>query len=273
MTIYSIKPNYRLQFLIMRSVEQLVQSIRTNLADEYYQRLYDRLIECDKAWLVEELIRQIAKNDNGPTLGKQIIQNLNKEDLAAEEEARIKRIKKMHLNEWKLSQFIEKFDAIKTDRENDCAYSISPPEVGGEMLLSRQRTALGENLLEEAKDILYALLYGGKDENVDFKRVEHELLTIVLPRSKAHIFGFLRTVTELSSIGNWRDPHGSCDDESATNSILEIQYGEVESERIGDGIISTLRLINELEVNEKVLYARMRNVEQSSLKLFDKEDE
>lgn len=255
----------------MKSVEELVRSLRTNLADEYYQRLYDRLIACDKAWLVEELIRQIAKNDHGPNLGNQIIQNLNKGMYAAEEEARIARIKTMNLNEYKLAQYMEKFDAIKTDREHDCEYSISPPDIGTDILHPQQRTPLGEALLKEAKDVLYALLYGSKDENVEFKRVEHELLTIVLPRFKAHAFGFLRTVTELSSIGNWRDPNGSCNDESATNSILEIQYGEVSSERIGDGIISCLRLINELEVNEKVLYARMRNVEQSSLKLFEEE--
>lgn len=257
----------------MKSVEQLVQSLRTELADEYYQRLYDHLIECDKAWLVEELIRQLAKNDNGPSLGKQILQNLTKETYAEEEAARIERIKAMNLNEFKLAGLMEKYDTIHTDRENDCEYSIAPPEVGGNILLSTQRTKLGEALLEEAKDVLYALLYGSKEENVEFKRVEHELLTIVLPRFKAHTFGFLRTVTELSSIGNWRDPNGSCDDEHATNSILEIQYGEVASERIGDGIISTLRLINELEVNEKVLYARMRNVEQSSLNLFEQKDE
>ncbi len=34
---------------------------------------------------------------------------------------------------------------------------------------------------------------------------------------------------------------------------------------IGHGIVTALRLINLLELNEQVLYARMTNVEQSTL--------
>jgi len=34
---------------------------------------------------------------------------------------------------------------------------------------------------------------------------------------------------------------------------------------IGDGIKTALALINNLEINEQVLYARMENIEQSTL--------
>jgi len=253
----------------MKSVEQMVRNMRAELADEYYQRLYDALIAQDKNWLVEELIKQLAKHDDGPSLGKQIIQNLGQDSFAAEEGARINRIKRMRLDEWRLSGLIEKYNQIQVTRSEDCFYLIDPPAKGTDIILPRHRTEEGQALLQEAKDILYALLYGTKEERVDLKRVEHELLTIVLPRPKSYCMGFLRTVTEISSLGNWRDPEGHCSDEQSINSILEIQYGEVASEKIGDGIISTLRLINELEINEKVLYARMRNVEQSSLEISE----
>jgi hypothetical protein len=34
---------------------------------------------------------------------------------------------------------------------------------------------------------------------------------------------------------------------------------------IGDGIILALSLINNLEINEEILYGRMENIEQSTL--------
>jgi hypothetical protein len=47
--------------------------------------------------------------------------------------------------------------------------------------------------------------------------------------------------------------------------VLEVQFGEVESEAVGTGILAALRLINELEINEQVLYVRMVDVEETSL--------
>jgi hypothetical protein len=47
--------------------------------------------------------------------------------------------------------------------------------------------------------------------------------------------------------------------------VLEIEYGETENEKMGDGIITALTLINNLEINEKILYGRMEKVEQSTL--------
>jgi hypothetical protein len=47
--------------------------------------------------------------------------------------------------------------------------------------------------------------------------------------------------------------------------LLEVQYGDTADELVGTGIIAALGLINNLEVNEQVLYARMINVEQTTL--------
>ncbi|MFF8974484.1 hypothetical protein [Streptomyces sp. NPDC014995] len=44
-----------------------------------------------------------------------------------------------------------------------------------------------------------------------------------------------------------------------------MEYGEIAGELVGNGIAAALRLINDLEVNEQVLYARMENVEESTL--------
>jgi hypothetical protein len=39
----------------------------------------------------------------------------------------------------------------------------------------------------------------------------------------------------------------------------------VEGELVGDGIVLALSLINNLEINEEILYGRMENVEQTTL--------
>ena len=122
-----------------------------------------------------------------------------------------------------------------------------------------------EPLLTEAKDVLFAILYGDESTFVKFDRVEQELLTLTLPRFKSQALEFMKATTEIDGLGTWHDPDGVSNDEREDNIILQIEYGEVASERIGDGVLTTLRLINNLEVNEKILYARMINVEQSSL--------
>ena len=50
----------------------------------------------------------------------------------------------------------------------------------------------------------------------------------------------------------------------ADNVVLEIEYGEIEGARIGDGIVTALRLINNLEINEEILYGHMEKIEQST---------
>ena len=48
-------------------------------------------------------------------------------------------------------------------------------------------------------------------------------------------------------------------------NLLEVEFGEIEGELIGQGVILSLSLINNLEVNEQILYGRMINIEQSTL--------
>jgi hypothetical protein len=63
----------------------------------------------------------------------------------------------------------------------------------------------------------------------------------------------------------WQDPESVSNDSRADNVVLEVEYGEVPGELIGHGIVMALSLINNLEVNEQILHARMVNVEQSTL--------
>jgi hypothetical protein len=75
----------------------------------------------------------------------------------------------------------------------------------------------------------------------------------------------MRASTELAAAGTWQDPESVSNDERADNVLLEVQFGETADELVGRGIVAALSLINNLEVNEQILYARMINVEESTL--------
>lgn len=140
----------------------------------------------------------------------------------------------------------------------------APPK-GTDPIGPSHRQPSGEVLLEHAKDMLYALLFGDESTATRFDRVQRELLTLTLPRSKSGAFDFIPAATELSGAGTWRDPTGVSNDVRADNVIVEVEFGEVAGEHVGHGIVRCLSLINNLEVNEQILYARMINVEESTL--------
>ena len=57
--------------------------------------------------------------------------------------------------------------------------------------------------------------------------------------------------------------------------VEQVEYGESASEVVGDAIMVAIHVINLLEVNEVVLYARSSNIEQSTLSTelyFEKKD-
>ena len=139
------------------------------------------------------------------------------------------------------------------------------PAKGTALLTAADRTDSGEELLTHAKDVLFALLFADESMGCDLPRRTQELLTLAVPRSKAAALDFMRASTELAAAGTWQDPDSVSNDERADNVLLEVQYGEVEGELVGHGIVLALTLVNNLEVNEQVLYARMINVEESTL--------
>jgi hypothetical protein len=125
---------------------------------------------------------------------------------------------------------------------------------------TRESLVAGGHLRPEAPAKATALL-GSADRTED----GDALLTLALPRFKAGALDFMRASTELAAAGTWQDPDSVSSDERADNVPTEVQYGEVEGELVGHGIVLALTLINKLEVNEQVLYARMINVEETSL--------
>jgi hypothetical protein len=179
---------------------------------------------------------------------------------------RVKRIRQMGMNEARLGEFIAKHRrATRTRLMQDGHLLPTAPAQGTKLIAERYRTGRGELLLQQAKDVLFSLLFGDESMSIAFQRTERELLTLTVPRAKVNALEFMKASTELTGAGTWQDPDDVSSDERADNVIIEVEYGEMPCEMIGDGIATALRLINALEVNEQILYGRMTNIEQSTL--------
>lgn len=244
------------------NIQTIVRSINKELMPQFEEKLRSYLVQQDKEWLIEQIVRLTL--DVSSLQAKDIQANALQK--AQERAERIARIKNMELNEEKLDAFIKKYEQYDRERLLAEGYLIdSPPEKGTDLITEIYRSEKGNELLVKAKDILFALLFGDESTNTTFNRVERELLTFTLPRFKSEALNFMKATTEISSLGTWQDPESVSNDSRADNVILQVEYGEVTSERIGNGIVETLRIVNNLEVNEQILYARMINVEQSTL--------
>jgi hypothetical protein len=180
--------------------------------------------------------------------------------------ARVARVTALALDLAAVAAFVERHRGLDRDALIEAGHlDPAAPEKGTDPIGPAHRRPSGDELLGHAKDVLYALLFGDESTATQFKRVQRELLTLTLPRAKAGAFEFIPAATEMSGAGMWRDPTGVSNDVRADNVIVEVEFGEVAGELVGHGIVRCLSLINNLEINEQILYARMINVEESTL--------
>jgi hypothetical protein len=246
----------------MATIEGIVRSINRELVPQFEERLRTVLAEQDREWLIDQIVRL--------TLDAHSLEEIDRRsEIEAKEQARaerLARVRELGLDRAGLARFLTD-DAGQT-RESLTVQGylrMAAPEKGTDLLTSAHRSDAGDALLRHAKDILFALLFGNDATNTHLERVQQELLTFALPRAKASALDFMRASTELRAAGTWQDPDHVSSDERADNVMLEVQFGETGDELVGRGIVVALSLINNLEVNEQVLYARMINVEETTL--------
>jgi hypothetical protein len=243
----------------MGGIEEIIGRVRRELDGELRDRLRQALAEQPRDWLVEELLDQVL-TPNVPR------QRAPDPDSPQERAARLERIGAWQLDLRVLADTIERFRPLSRERLEAGGCLIRPSPKGTGLIGPERRSPAGAALLLEAKDLLYALLFCGEEEGVRLMRIERELLTLTVPRIKAHSLAFVRrAVDDLDTDDLWRDPERVCDDERAPNTLIQIEYGEIAEELVGNGIAACLKLINNLEVNEQVLYARMENIEENAL--------
>lgn len=246
----------------MPTIETVIRQVNKDLVPQFEDRLRSYLVTQDKEWLIDQIIRLALDAHSLQEMDRK--QRLDaKVRLRAE---RIARVRELALNRDSLQAFLDHHAAYDRTRLIQLGFLLeSAPVKGTDLITDAHRTAEGNMLLQHAKDVLFALLFGDETTHTHFDRTQRELLTFALPRFKAEALDFMKASTELSAAGTWQDPDSVSNDSRADNVILEVEYGDMDDEKIGDGVIRCLSLVNNLEVNEQILYARMMNIEQSTL--------
>jgi hypothetical protein len=246
----------------MATIETIVRSINRDLVPQFEERLRAVLAEQDREWLIDQIVRL--------TLDAHSLEEIDRrsevEAKARARAERLERVRTQALDRDTREAFLTEFAGLSRDWLIDTGALVPDVPAKGTAMLGREhRTERGESLLRRAKDTLFALLFGDASTNTHLERTQQELLTMALPRHKAGALDFMRASTELAAAGTWQDPESVSSDERADNVLLEVQFGETRDEIVGRAVVVALSLINNLEVNEQVLYARMVNVEETTL--------
>jgi hypothetical protein len=245
-------------------IGDITEQLEAERATTFRVRLREKLMGQPKEWLVDQLLARLSETPEAASPCDSA--NTDIGSIEAERIARAARIKALCLDDACLLAFIDRCRHLTRDRLERDGYLIAPPVKGAALIAPACRTPRGEALLREAKDLLEALLFGDAEANVRLARVQRELLTITVARPKVGAIAcLLRAATEIDAEGTWRDPEHVSHDDRAPNTRIEVEYGEVATEAVGRGIKLALRLINDLEINEQILYARMEDVEESTL--------
>jgi hypothetical protein len=243
------------------TIDDIARGIKRELSPTFEERLRDELAGRDREWLIDQIVHLTLTAHNLPDLNAEA-----EEQRAVQRSARIERVRELRLD----AAAVQRFTTDNGDRTRegliaDGYLSADAPAKGTALITDDQRTSEGNTLLTHAKDVLFALLFGDETMGTRLDRIQAELLTLTLPRPKAAALDFMQAATELAAAGTWQDPDNVSNDERADNVLVEVQFRDTADEIVGPAIVTALSLINNLEVNEQVLYARMINVEESTL--------
>ena len=199
-------------------MDDLVEQARTEAASELRARLRSQLRAQSQEWLVEQLVEHVMERLGWPVVGGPATET----DLPGKSTPVAHQARLIDLNEDRLAKLIVRYQGLHRDRLETDGYLVHPPAKGGALIDANQRTAAGEELLAEVKNLLYTLLFGEPADGVQLTRTERELLTLTVPRAKAGVFAFLScAATEIGAEGTWEDPGGAADDNRAANTLVQ----------------------------------------------------
>ena len=246
----------------MPNIDAILRQINKDLVPQFEEKLRAHLAEQDREWLIEQIVRL--------TLDAHSLEEKDRTHVREEEnrrrQARVARVKKLALDAQKLDEFVHQYEGLSRENLIQEKYlSANAPGKGGEMITDEFRSARGTELLQQAKDFLFGCLFGDESTNTRLPRSRKQLLTLTIPRIKSEGLDFMKAKTELSAQGTWQDPNSAASEVRTDNVILEIEYGEIDGDQVGVGIVTALRLINNLEINEQILYGRIEKIQESTL--------
>ncbi len=239
----------------MRDIYNIIKRAKDDLFPQLEAKIRSELENKDKDWLIDQII-YLTCEKHGLHEQKNNLLKLK---------ARLDRIKNLNYIDKDLIEFIEKYKKTKRQDLELLGYIIDAPHRGLDLIEPSKRSKEGEELLQRSKDLLYVALYGDTSINVKITRNQEEILTLVLPEGKKDTFTFLKAATEIKCNGTWKDPESISNDEHSNNIELQVEFNDNEQGVIGTAILVALNLINLLQINEEILYARLEKVQRSSL--------
>ena len=248
-------------------LDEMVRDLDDELEGEFEKRLRAELDGKDRAWLIDNLVEHFHRElhlDNNSQ--RQLQRRAEHVEPVAVRRERLRRIRALELDDGKLRDSLGRYRALGRETLVTEGFLLDPPHKGKEALGPDHRSAEGEVLLQEVRDLFYALLFGDSKIGVNLTRDRRDFLTVTLPTSKAPALErFLLAVTEFQVSGTWLDPDGVSDDIGAPNTILQVEFGDSADELISEALLVVLGMLNNLEVNEQILYGRIEEVERSTL--------
>jgi len=253
---------YMQEDVSVTTIQGVTRQISKELSPLFEQRLRSYLATQDKEWLVEQIVRLTMDAHSLQEMDHKIMH----ENKAKKRDERIARLREIALDRDVLARFVETYKTYDRARLiNDGFLLGTTPVKGTDLIKDGFRTEKGAALLTNAKDMLFGMLYGDETTNTDLKRIQEVMLSITLARHKAIALDLMKASTEMSAFGTWQDPESVSNDVHADDVVVEVEFGDVEGELVATGILRALSLINNLEVNEEILYARMIEIEKSTL--------
>ena len=239
----------------MENISSIIKKAQDELFPELEAKIRAELEKKDREWLIDQIIFLTCERHSSHEQ-RDALENMKQ---------RLARIRKRGYNDQTIADFIDRYRKMRRENLEEGGYCVNPPHMGLATIEPQQRTKEGEALLEEARDLLYVALYGDESINVSLTRGREEMLTMILPQRKSEALSFLKAVTEVDAAGTWKDPEGVSNDDHVNNVGLQVEFSDNEKGTIGVAVFVALNLINLLQVNEQILYARMEKVERSSL--------
>ena len=248
-------------------LDEMVDRVRGRLENQWESEIRSELAQRDRTWLEDQLVQVILRDRAMDSTPQRALSRQEPHvEPVAQRQQRLKRIQKMGWDADKLKQTVQQYQKLNRESLVKDGYLIDPPHKGLAALTEANRSDKGRDLLQEAHDLFYALLFCDEKQGVRLPRPRRDFLTVTLPtKKKESLERFMLAVTETQALGTWLDPKGVSDDIDARNTILQVEYGDAPDHQISDALLVVLGMINELEVNEEILYGRIECLQRSTL--------
>ncbi len=161
-------------------------------------------------------------------------------DALKERQRRMDRLRESRIQAETLRAFVTRYRKVDRARLQAQGWlGALAPKPGGAMIGAAHRSEAGERILEEAKDMLFALLLGDISCGVNLERTKQEAFALRVPREKTQVLECLGLRMEAAS------------DSREDDVVLQVGFEETEDGVVRQGIDMALRLINLLELNQE----------------------